>query len=249
MTVMHSGQSTDRGQPSQEHQTPPLYYPQALVSMKAASYNSDAHTVEWVMSDETKDRDGEVLRANGWQVRGSIPLLWGHRSFGDSPQIVLGKVESVQISGSKLVGLVRFSTTNPLGQMAEAMVAEGVLENGSVGFDPLAWTDPDGSEHTRVPGGPYPFPKAGRVYTKQELAEFSIVPVPSNPNAIAKMAKVFDRMPDTTATAQLLARIDAMERKIQTLATRDEQRNEVDDWDEWLADEPKGEENDDDFWS
>lgn len=216
------------------------WHPQARATIKAGTYSPDAHTVEWVMSDETTDRDGEVLSVGGWSIPGSIPLLWGHRSWGD-PTDVIGKVDAVRVEGGQLIGTLRFSQANPTAQLVEAMVAEGVLENGSVGFDPLAWTDPDGSEHTRVRGGPYPWPKAGRRYTAQELAEFSIVPVPSNPGATAKMANRLrsaggERETALEAQVEALAgQVAELTRQVGTLQTVRETRREADSWDDWMA--------------
>ena len=167
--------------------------PRVLATVKARTYNGDAGTVDWVMSDETHDRDGEVIKADGWSVPGDVPLLWAHRSFMADPQDVIGRVVATRVEGGTFIGTVKFSRAegHDRARLVEGMVAGGDLTNGSVGFSPIAWTDPDGSEHTREPGGPYPYSKSGRIYTKQELSEFSIVPVPSNPSAVVRMAKVF----------------------------------------------------------
>ena len=44
--------------------------PMRHATAKAVSYDADSHSVVWVLSDETKDRDGEVIKADGWIVEG-----------------------------------------------------------------------------------------------------------------------------------------------------------------------------------
>ena len=58
------------------------------------------------------------------------------------------------------------------------LVNTGYLKAESVGFIPKKWEDGDGGEKT---------PR--RIYTKQELLEISIVPIPSNPNALMNAVK------------------------------------------------------------
>jgi phage head maturation protease len=163
--------------------------PQLHALLKSETYSKDKHTIEWDMSDESRDRDGEGIKADGWVVDGEPNVLWGHDA--SKPENVLGKVVGTRVDGGKFVGMIRFSQANPAARMVEAMVAEGTIDKGSVGFDPLAWEDADGTKGTREPGGPYPFPKNGRTYTKQALLEFSPVGVPSNANALARMAKAY----------------------------------------------------------
>ncbi|HUU94297.1 MAG TPA: HK97 family phage prohead protease [Phycisphaerae bacterium] len=163
-------------------------------AVKASTYNGDAHTVEWVMSAETKDRDGEIISAKGWSVPGDAPLLWGHMSHSTSPEAVLGRVIGARVDGKSFVGTLLFSQANPAAQLAEKMVAEGILTNGSVGFEPMEWADKDGTIGARVRGGQYPHPQEGRTYTKAELVEFSIVPVPSNADAMVRMCKALEHI-------------------------------------------------------
>lgn len=208
--------------------------PRLRASVKAGSYDADAHTVRWVMSDETVDRDGESISVKGWEVPGSVPLLWGHRSWGDVEDVI-GKVEAATVEGGQLVGFVRFSQENERGRLVERMVAEGILENGSVGFEPMAWTDKDGSTHERERGAAYPYPEKGRKYTKTELAEFSVVPVPSNPSAVAKMAKALETKPDTDETARLREEIDELRAIVQTVTTVNDNREKFQTIEEFFS--------------
>jgi hypothetical protein len=61
------------------------------------------------------------------------------------------------------------------------LVDAGYLKTQSVGFIPKKWEDGDFDEDDKK--------KPRRTYTKQELLEISIVPVPSNPNALMNAVK------------------------------------------------------------
>jgi len=62
--------------------------------------------------------------------------------------------------------------TYEFADIVERLVSTGYLKTESVGFLPTKWEDGDGDK------GP------SRTYIKQELLEISIVPVPSNPDAL-----------------------------------------------------------------
>jgi len=158
-----------------------------IATFEKGTYNAADHTIEWVLSSEAEDRDGEILEVDGWVDRGQhIPLMWAHRTGFADVTDVLGDVREQWNSGKKRVGRVRFSQAHDVSKTAEVMVAEGVLRNGSVGFRPWKWTNQDGSKAERKEGDPLPYPQRGRRYTKQEMVEFSIVPVPANLAAQSK---------------------------------------------------------------
>lgn len=141
----------------------------------------------WIMSDETVDRDFDIIEAKGWDLSEfSGTLLFGH----DYRSLPIGKVENARIDTKRkaLIGDVSFTdeATNPHGAMVQRLVEGGYLKTGSVGFLPMAWediqdNDKDGEEKEDKEKNKR---KPRRRYTKQSLMEFSIVPVPSNPGAI-----------------------------------------------------------------
>jgi hypothetical protein len=183
--------------------------------VKASTYKEADGTVEWIMSDETMDRDGEYISAAGWVVQGKAPVLWGHRSWDAEPDDVIGRVVDSYVEGKTFVGLLKFTRAHETAQKVEEMVADGTLTNGSVGFDPLEWEEADGTKGSRTPGGPYPYPKAERTYTKQDLLEFSIIPVPSNHQA---MAKVLDVMREGgVSNEEILEQIAALRQEVAAL--------------------------------
>lgn len=138
---------------------------------------------EFVLSDGSLDRMGDVIEPNGWQldrIKSDPPVLFNH----DRNQIV-GRWTDVRVKDGKLLGRIVWAKSDkwPMGQYIRDLVREGVLRTVSVGFQPVA-REPltkDADKHH----GPFRF-------TKQELLECSLVSVPANPNALA-LAKDYPR--------------------------------------------------------
>lgn len=162
-----------------------------------STYSAQKHTVDFVLSNEALDRDGESILHTSWRNKdgSSVPFLFGHNP--STTENVLGSM-ALRVSKSEkaLIATASFSGTVP-GQQAEQLVAEGTLDSVSVGFIPYGWTDPvaqdaarahDGAvnEFTRADGDPYPWPRKDRRYTDTEAVEGSLVPIPSNRDARAK---------------------------------------------------------------
>ncbi len=123
------------------------------------------------MSDYTLDRDWERIDPKGWDIsayKANPVLLWQHEYF--TPAI--GHMEDVKVRSGKLSGRPVFDTkeVDPLAWMIGEKMASGTLSAGSVGFcsRKVELID-DPKDKTRL------------IHRKQELFEFSIVNVPSNP--------------------------------------------------------------------
>lgn len=152
---------------------------------------------EWVMSDETVDRDFERIDQAGWDLKSfkKMPVvLWGH----DQDRPAIGKVINPKIKDGRLVGRVQFSSkeVDPFAWMVEQKIKEGILGAGSVGFKPSVV---EFVEDEKDP--------CKLIYRKQELREFSICNVPANPNALI----LAERQDD--------GRLEKIEHEIETLKT------------------------------
>ena len=128
---------------------------------------------EFTASTETQDRDGEVIDAAGWDLKNfkkNPVIMYAH----DYSSLPIGKAAKVWVHGGKLKNNVEFPPegTYEFADIVERLVSEGFLKTESVGFIPRKWEDGDGEKAPR------------RKYTQQELLEISIVPVPSNPDAL-----------------------------------------------------------------
>ncbi len=130
--------------------------------------------LDFVLSDETLDRYGDIIVAKGWDLRNfkKNPIaLFGHS--GDFP---IGNWSNVRVEGGKLIGTLVLAAKGTSARIDEliSLVEQGILRAVTVGFRPLA-AEPIDKEK----------PYGGQRYTKQELLETSLVSVPANPAAIA----------------------------------------------------------------
>jgi len=128
---------------------------------------------EFTASTSIQDRDGEVIEASGWDLKNfkkNPVIMYAH----DYRSLPIGKASRVWLSDGKLKNTVSFPPegTYEFADIVERLVDTGYLKTESVGFIPKKWEDGDGEKAPR------------RTYTKQELLEISIVPVPSNPDAL-----------------------------------------------------------------
>jgi len=129
---------------------------------------------EFTASTADMDRDGEVIDVEGWDLRNfkkNPVIMYAH----DYRTLPIGKAAHIGVKDGKLKNTVEFPPegTYEFADIVERLVNTGYLKTESVGFIPKKWEDGDGGEKT---------PR--RTYTKQELLEISIVPIPSNPHAL-----------------------------------------------------------------
>lgn len=132
--------------------------------------------VRYVLSDGSVDRMADSINPNGWQldeIRRNPVVLFSHKS--DEPPI--GKLSGLQVVNGKLMGDVEFADAETYGfaDVIFRLVKGGYLRAGSVGFIPIEW------KFTTDQGR-----KGGVDFVKQQLLEFSITPIPANPNALSE---------------------------------------------------------------
>jgi HK97 family phage prohead protease len=136
-------------------------------------------------STEALDSHGTIIRAAGWQLdrfAKNPVLLWAHsassRGAGVQPEDVLGTVGSTEVKGNRLITDLHFSPKglNPKADLVFEQMRVGIIKGVSVGFMPRK----------------YHFEKAAgsdedtMIIDEQELVELSVVPIPSNPETLAK---------------------------------------------------------------
>lgn len=138
-------------------------------TIAAAAPSSDP--LEFVMSDETVDRMGDIIAADGWQLANfkKNPIaLFGHNSG-----FIVGGWSNLRVEGKQLRGkLELMPPVSERLQEVHAAVNAGVLRAVSVGFRPVEVEQIEGSK------------VGGLRFTKSELVECSLVAVPANPNAL-----------------------------------------------------------------
>lgn len=123
------------------------------------------------------DRDGEIVDPKGVDLKdylGNPVVMFGH-NYSDLP---IGKNLWVKMDGNKLVAKTEYAPT-PFAQEVFEYRKAGFPLAQSIGFVPLEWTDHDEKSETFKETG------AHRTYNKVSLLEYSDVPIPSNPEALA----------------------------------------------------------------
>lgn len=149
--------------------------------------------VQFCISNQEQDRDGDILVAAGCDLTQfqKNPQFLGFHNYWDYP---LGKVVKCWIdnASNSVKAIVYFPTveelsTNPDQASEKAKQVDftyncyktGLLKAVSVGFQVKDFENNPDSEF-------------GHIITKWELLEFSAVPVPANPDALAESVKSFD---------------------------------------------------------
>lgn len=155
-----------------------------------ASDVEKTRTVEFVISSNTKDRHGTVLPADKWNLdcfNANGIVGYQHNVYGGDlcnapdPDDVIG-IGRAWIEGDKVIGSVTFEPAeiNPKAEKIFRKVLNGTLKATSVGFNPTApGYFGQGEESERGSNPTY-------YYNGQELLEFSIVNIPSNPDALRR---------------------------------------------------------------
>ena len=130
--------------------------------------------MDFVLSDDTLDRYGDVIEAKGWVLQAfkKNPIAL----FGHNAGFPIGNWTNVRVEGRKLIGTLQLAAKGTSQRIDELinLVEQGVLRAVSVGFRPLESEPIDKNQ-----------PYGGQRYTKQELLETSLVSVPANPAALA----------------------------------------------------------------
>jgi len=132
----------------------------------------DSETMEFIASEESEDRFGDIIEVDGWQLanfRRNPVFLWAH----DSRTPPVGRVTKVGPSetGRQLLASVKWDMDDPFAAMIQSKYANRFMRAVSVGFRPLEFNLMD---------------KGGIRFTKQDLLELSAVPVPAHPKALRK---------------------------------------------------------------
>lgn len=132
--------------------------------------------VHFITSTETPDRDGDTIAAAGWKLdhyRKNPVVLWAH----DSHQPPVARSLREWVENNALHSEAEFTPQDlyPFGHMVGQMYQRGFLHAVSVGFRALKYAE----NTTRA--GWYPVD-----FLEQELLEYSPVPVPANPEALAQ---------------------------------------------------------------
>jgi HK97 family phage prohead protease len=126
--------------------------------------------VDFVMSDESVDRTGDVIKIDAWQLedfKKNPVALYQHNN--DNP---IGTWENIRSIGKKLIGTLKLAAegTSPEIDTIRSLISQKIIKAVSVGFIPLEYTEVEKT--------------FSYIYTKVQLLECSLVSVPANQNAL-----------------------------------------------------------------
>lgn len=134
---------------------------------------------EFVISTEAVDTYDTVFKIDGWDLERynrSPIVFYNHKSWSDDPDMIIGTSE-VRIEGNQLIALLTLEEGNPVAEKVWRKIQNGSLNMASIGANPIEWRwgDFDKGENPDV-----------IYFIRQELLEWSIVPVGSNPDALKR---------------------------------------------------------------
>jgi HK97 family phage prohead protease len=143
-------------------------------------------TLRFVISTGAVDRMNDTVSPEGWNLKNykkNPVVLWAHDYR--TPPIGRGKRVGVNEKG-QLVSDVEFvpKDVSPFADMVFQLCKQGFVKSASVGFRPTEFKWAESEDR-----------KGGMDFTKQELLEWSIVPVPANPEALSLGIKGIDTKP------------------------------------------------------
>jgi HK97 family phage prohead protease len=131
----------------------------------------DDRTIKFIISTGDPDREKDVISPDGWNTSNYLknPVVLFAHDYGSLP---VARATNVRLDGSNLIAEAEFADAalNPMAEQVYQMLRQGYLRGASVGFRPLEFQ--------------YNEQRGGVDFAKQELLEFSVVPVPANPGAL-----------------------------------------------------------------
>lgn len=130
--------------------------------------------IEFTISTANLDRMGDTIDQNGWDlknfIRGGQPVLFAH----DKWRPVVGRGVRTWLETNMLKSQTQFvpREIDPFGYMIFQLYANDYMRATSVGFMPMEYSYAEDR-------------KFGLNFLRQELLEYSMVPVPANPDCLS----------------------------------------------------------------
>lgn len=144
--------------------------------------NEEQRTVDFIISTASRDREGDTINQQGWELteyRSNPIVCWAHetgsRVKSARPPIAQSTREDVTEEG--LVSTAKFPEMGiyAFADLIFNLIKGEFLRASSVGFYPEEWEIVD-----------YPDGGWGFRFVRQKLWEWSVVPIPANPDALVQ---------------------------------------------------------------
>jgi len=146
-----------------------------------------SRVIRFVASDDTLDRYGEVVLPRGVDFSNfakNAPLM----AFHDYSMWPIGKNVAGEVRGNQLFLDAEFDSAedDPEAEKVFRKIKSRTVKTGSIGFIPTKFITPGEATKSKADKDLFDqYAGARRIYTNWEIIEFSIVPIPANPNALA----------------------------------------------------------------
>jgi hypothetical protein len=160
-----------------------------IIQTKAVE--NQPNTFDIVISTGEPDRDGDIIEVAGWDFTNYLnnPVVIYVHNYRDVP---IGKTLALRKENDQVIA--RFQWRDPANEFdpilpIRAAWDQDMLRGASVGAIPIEWEPiTDGID----PNDRWALMFAPRRYTKTELLEWSICPLPANANALRMAIKALD---------------------------------------------------------
>ena len=158
----------------------PVYKTLKLTEIKDVSSSDGGNLrLQFTISNESVDRDGDSIEVKGWTLDNFVKnpvVCWAH----DYSKLPVGRALKTWKAADQLKSMVEFTPDELYdsdyhgmrGSTVFRFYKNGFLNAVSAGFYPVEWQPMTGKG------------AMGTHFEKQDLIEFSCVPVPSNPDAL-----------------------------------------------------------------
>jgi len=156
-----------------------------IYSVETKTVDDEAGIYEALISTEAVDRDGDIVVADGADIKNYMKnpvVLWAH-DYRSLPVAKALKIEVMERIGIKATFQFPEPGTSEQADAVRKLWAGGFLNATSIGFIPKEWEEREGDEDA----DDYLYPRKINTW---ELLEFSIVPVPANQEALRLGAKL-----------------------------------------------------------
>jgi len=143
--------------------------------------NAENRTVDFTISTEAIDSHRTVWKIDGWDLsayRANPVVAYNHHALGPDPDGIIGTSE-VRVEGGQLVATLKLEEGNPTADKVLRKLQNGTLRGASIGAMPqkASYGDRSKGEDPEI-----------LYFRKQTLLEWSIVSIPSNPEALKRSA-------------------------------------------------------------
>lgn len=165
------------------------------LDFECRAINAEERSFEVVASTDTLDAHGDIVEQTFdlKRYKKNPVVLWLHNNFGfldgstAEDFLPIGRAENVKLEDGQLVAKIVFvagdAEQEPLVDKIWRRIEQRVLRAVSIGFRPGKVTREENADTGKV---------TYRL-AKNELFEISVVPIPSNPDAVAKAALELER--------------------------------------------------------